>query len=264
MNAILECDRVTKAYGGLMAVKDVSFSIQEGEVFAIVGPNGAGKTTLFDVISGLSPATAGTVTFEGREIQRSGPDRICRMGLSRSFQTPVAFDTQTVLTNVLVGSVYGSSHVHRLSLRFRADAQEAALDALDICQLLNKQHAIAGDLSVFERKRLMLATALATKCRALMLDEPVGGLTAGEREELTVLLRDLSGSGMTILMIEHVMKTVHALAHRMMVLHHGEKILEGSPAQVLQDERVLEVYLGGKAQQPGAESSSGLPGGLGA
>src|SRR5262245_21674048 len=140
MTAILECVEVTKAYGGLLAVKGLSFSTEQGEIFAIVGPNGAGKTTLFDAISGISPATRGIIRFDGQEIQRLGPDRICRQGIARTFQTTVSFDTQTVLNNVLVGSIFGTQGGGTTpTLRFRPEALEAALDALEFCGLLDKQ-----------------------------------------------------------------------------------------------------------------------------
>jgi ABC-type branched-subunit amino acid transport system ATPase component len=249
MATIFECDKVTKAYGGLLAVKDVSFSLEQGEIFAIVGPNGAGKTTLFDTISGISLATGGKIRFNGHEIQNLRPDKICRLGISRTFQTTVAFDSQTVLTNVLVSSVLGQQgQSGNPVLGFSLEAIEAALDALEFCDLLNKQGGLASALSGFERKRLMLATALATRPNLLLLDEPVGGLNRTEREEMTQFVRKINQAGITVLMIEHVMKVVQAVAGRMLVLHHGETIAEGPPAEVLRNQRVVEVYLGGSAK----------------
>jgi branched-chain amino acid transport system ATP-binding protein len=259
MAAILECIEVTKAYGGLLAVKDLSFSAEQGEIFAIVGPNGAGKTTLFDAISGISPTTRGIIRFDGQEIQRLGPDRICRHGIARTFQTTVSFDTQTVLNNVLVGSIFGAQGGGNPTLRFRPEALEAALDGLEFCGLLDKQGWPPPLLSVFERKRLMFATALATRPKLLLLDEPVGGLTRTEREEMVLLVQKINRAGISILLIEHVMKAVQALANRMLVLHHGEKIVEGPPAEVLRDKRVVEVYLGGQGSKlitPRAEGVS--------
>ena len=249
MAAILECVEVTKAYGGLLAVKDVSFAVEQGEIFAIVGPNGAGKTTLFDTISGIWPATRGVIRFDGQEIQRLRPDRICRHGIARTFQTTVSFDTQTVLNNVLVGSIFGAKGGSTPTLRFRPEALEAALDALEFCGLLDKQAWPPALLSVFERKRLMFATALATQPKLLLLDEPVGGLTRAEREDMVQLVRKINGAGISVLLIEHVMKAVQALANRMLVLHHGEKIVEGAPSEVLRDKRVVEVYLGGQGRR---------------
>jgi branched-chain amino acid transport system ATP-binding protein len=257
MATIFECENVTKAYGGLLAVKELTFSIEAGEIYAIAGPNGAGKTTLFDTISGVSPVTSGVIRFGGKEIQRMSADDICRLGIVRTFQTTVAFDTQTVLTNVLVGSILGREGTGNPTMRFSEAAIEAALDALEFCYLLDKQGRQASQLTVSERKRLMLATALATHPKLLMLDEPVGGLNRGEREEMVNLVRKISQAGITVLLIEHVMKAVQALASRLLILHHGEKIAEGPPAQVLRDERVIEVYLGGKGREKLAGDGGG-------
>ena len=240
-----------------MAVKDVTFSVDEGDIFAIVGPNGAGKTTLFDTISGISPVTDGVVRFYGQEIQRFQPDKICRLGVSRTFQTTVTFHTQTVLTNALVGSVLGRGGNGNPTLGFSSEAVESALDALEFCDLLNKQELIASELSGFERKRLMLATALATQPTLILLDEPVGGLNRPEREGMIKLVRKVKDGGVTVLMIEHVMKAVQALANRMLVLHHGELITEGPPAEVLRDKRVIEVYLGGRGREQTTENARG-------
>lgn len=243
--AVIECEEVTKAFGGLVAVDDLTFSVDDGEFFAIVGPNGAGKTTLFGAISGLSPATAGVIRFDGREIQDLRPHVICRLGLARTFQTVTAFDSQNVLTNVLNGSVFGQASGSAW-FSFPADAVETAVHALDLVGLADQQHVEVAGMPVLARKRLMLATALATQPRVLMLDEPVGGLNAAERGEFIDVIGQVASSGVTVLMIEHVMKAVQALATRMMVLHHGRKIAEGSPKEVLRDERVVEVYLAGQ------------------
>ena len=243
MPTILECSGVTKAYGGLLAVNDLSFSIEAGEIFAIIGPNGAGKTTLFDVVSGLTPATSGTISFDGEPIEHANAHDICRRGLVRTFQTTVTFASQTVLENALVAAVFGRNGAS--ALRFDTAAVTAALDALELCGLLAKQAEPAATLPILDRKRLMLATALATQPKLLLLDEPVGGLNARERAEMVELVRGVNEAGVTVLMIEHVMKAVQALAKRMLVLHHGRKIAEGSPGDVLREARVVEVYLGG-------------------
>jgi branched-chain amino acid transport system ATP-binding protein len=241
--AILECQKVSKAYGGLLAVSDLSFAVEPGEVYAIVGPNGAGKTSLFDCISGVNPATSGVIRFRDREIQSLRAHDICRRGLARTFQTTVAFDSQTVLTNVLVGSTFGREGENPF-LSFKESATDAALDALALCGLADQQRAPAGSLPVLARKRLMLATALATRPQLLLLDEPFGGLNPAERTQMIELIRVVGRTGVTILMIEHVMKAVQALANRILVIHHGQQIAEGTPSTVLRDPRVIEVYLG--------------------
>jgi branched-chain amino acid transport system ATP-binding protein len=241
--AILECQKVSKAYGGLLAVSDLSFAVEPGEVYAIVGPNGAGKTSLFDCISGVNPATSGVIRFREREIQSLRAHDICRRGLARTFQTTVAFDSQTVLTNVLVGSTFGRAGENPF-LSFNEPATDAALDALALCGLADQQRAPAGSLPVLARKRLMLATALATRPQLLLLDEPFGGLNPSERTQMIELIRVVGRTGVTILMIEHVMKAVQALANRILVIHHGQQIAEGTPSKVLRDPRVIEVYLG--------------------
>ena len=240
---ILECQKVSKAYGGLLAVSELSFAVEPGEVYAIVGPNGAGKTSLFDCISGINPATSGAIRFRDREIQGLRPHHICRLGLARTFQTTVAFESQTVLTNVLVGGTFGRLGENPF-LSFNDSAIGAALDALALCGLAGQQRAPAGSLPVLARKRLMLATALATHPELLLLDEPFGGLNPAERTQMIDLIRVVSGTGVTILMIEHVMKAVQALANRILVIHHGQQIAEGPPSKVLRDPRVIEVYLG--------------------
>jgi branched-chain amino acid transport system ATP-binding protein len=241
--AILECQKVSKAYGGLLAVSNLSFAVESGEVYSIVGPNGAGKTSLFDCISGVNPATSGSIKFNGREISGLRAHQICRLGLARTFQTTVAFDSQTVLTNVLVGGTFGRETEHP-TLWFKSEAQEHALDALALCGLAGRQRSLARQLTVLARKRLMLATALAMRPQLLLLDEPFGGLNPAERTQMIELIRTVARTGVTILMIEHVMKAVQALADRTLVIHHGQQIAEGPPSKVLRDPRVIEVYLG--------------------
>jgi len=222
---------------------------------------------LFDTITGVSTLTSGAIRFGGRDIQRMHPDTICRLGIARTFQTTTGFDTQTVLTNALVGSILGRrGSSGNPTMQFSDEALEAALDALEFCDMLDLQRQQVGQLPVFDRKRLMLATALATKPRLLLLDEPVGGLNRTEREAMVGLVRKVNQAGITVLLIEHSMKAVLALADRLLILHHGQKISEGPPAQVLRDARVIEVYLGGQARgkladATGSASASGNGGG---
>src|SRR5205809_573153 len=217
---ILECLKVSKAYGGLLAVSDLSFAVEPGEVYAIVGPNGAGKTSLFDCISGVNPATSGIIKFKDREIQGLRAHQISRLGLARTFQTTVAFNSQTVLTNVLVGGAFGRDGANP-TLWFNNQAQEDALDALALCGLGNQQRKLAGALPVLARKRLMLATALAMRPQMLLLDEPFGGLNPVERAQMIDLIRVVAKTGLTILMIDHVMKAGQALADRILVIDLG-------------------------------------------
>jgi branched-chain amino acid transport system ATP-binding protein len=260
MATIFECENASKDYGGLQAVKSLTFSVEEGETYAIAGPNGAGKTTLFDAITGVASLTKGVIRFGGREIQRMRPDSICRLGIARTFQTTVGFDTQTVLTNALVGAILGRKGTGNPTMRYSDEAIEAALDALEFCDLLHLQRQEVSKLPVFERKRLMLATALCTQPRLLLLDEPVGGLNRTEREAMVGLVRKVHEAGITVLLIEHAMKAVQALANRLLILHHGQKIAEGPPAEVLRDARVIQVYLGrqgrGNLTDPQGASSS--------
>jgi len=234
--AILECQKVSKAYGGLLAVNNLTFAVEPGEVFAIVGPNGAGKTSLFDCISGVNPASSGAIKFKDREIQGLRAHDICRLGMARTFQTTVAFDSQTVLTNVLVGSTFGRAGEYP-TLWFNEEARARAIDSLAICGLTGQQRMLAGQLPVLAR------------------DEPVGGLNPNERAQMIELIRTVAKTGVTIVMIEHVMKAVQALAGRILVIHHGQEIAQGPPSKVLRDPRVIEVYLG-SLRPMGSEAAS--------
>ncbi|BDG60119.1 ABC transporter ATP-binding protein [Caldinitratiruptor microaerophilus] len=254
MGVILEVQGLTKRYGGLEANKDLTFSVAERQVYGIAGPNGAGKTTLFDMISGHTPPTSGTIRFRGEEIQQLQPEEVCHRGIARTFQTPVVFGTQSVLANALVGSAFGRQGGSvkggsvAPTLRFRPEEIDEALAALEFVGLLDKQAQLAETLSVFDKKRLMIASALATRPKLLMLDEPVGGLNRAEREQLVELVRKVNAAGVTVLIIEHVMKALLALADRLLIIHHGEKLAEGNPSDVIRDERVVAVYLGEQAR----------------
>jgi branched-chain amino acid transport system ATP-binding protein len=254
---MLQCEEVTKTYGGLAALGGVTFSVERGEVFAIVGPNGAGKTTLFDTISGIAPATSGTVKLDGAEIQRMSAHKICQLGMARLFQSTVSFGSQTVFTNVLIGATFGRQGSGGFNFRFSQDAVRTALEALEACDLLDKQDLLAADLPVIDLKRLMFASARATNAKVLLLDEPFAGLNREERDELIELVRRTNSDGTTVVMIEHIMKAVQALADRMLVLHHGKPITEGRPAEVLADPRVAEVYLGKKGSRTEVADAAG-------
>jgi branched-chain amino acid transport system ATP-binding protein len=251
---VLEVHGVVKRYGGLAAVDGVDFEVARGETFGIAGPNGAGKTTLFDVITGISRATQGRVLFEGTPIQDASVQRICHLGISRTFQLPSVFDSQTALSNVLAGSQFGSGHAWWRALRSAPDVLDRAHAELEFVGLGAKAAAVGGTLPVFDKKRVMIASALATQPRMLFLDEPFGGLTPHEVDELIDLLGRVKERDITIVLIEHVMRALMHLSDRVLIMNQGRTLFLGGPADVLADEEVVRVYLGrkgGKSQEDG-------------
>ena len=241
---LLEARGLTKYFGGLAAVRDLSFSVARGQIFGIAGPNGAGKTTLFDVISGHARASGGSVILEGRRIDRLPAHAICQAGLARTFQIPAVFPGQTVLANAIVGAEFGHRPQFLSSLRFDPDIVERARASLAFVGLTNRETEIAGRLSVFDTKRLMIASALATEPRLMLFDEPVGGLNPTEIRATIDLIRRIRASDVTIILIEHVMSTLMVLSDHVMIMNHGQKLYEGSPADVASDAEVVRVYLG--------------------
>jgi branched-chain amino acid transport system ATP-binding protein len=240
---------VVKRFGGLAAVDGVDFDVHEGETFGIAGPNGAGKTTLFDVVTGIARSTEGTITFSGREIQDASVHRICHLGISRTFQLPSVFDSQTALANVLAGAQFGSGRPWWSSSRATPEVLRRAREELEFVGLADRAAAPAGPMAVFDKKRLMIASALATGPRMLFLDEPFGGLSPSEIDELVGLLRDVKARGITVVLIEHVMRALMALADRVLIMNQGKTLFLGSPADVLADEEVVRVYLGRKGDK---------------
>jgi branched-chain amino acid transport system ATP-binding protein len=238
---VLEARGITKLYGGLRAVADVSFSVAPGEVLGIAGPNGAGKTTLFDTITGHTIATGGEILLAGEPIRGTKIHHRCRLGLARTFQHPVAADTLTVLENAYLAASFRRGRGGR---RSRADDVAAGRAALERVGLQGKAGMPAALLPVYDRKRLMIATALATDPLVLLLDEPFGGLSLGEIDETMALIGRIRDSGVAIVCIEHVMRALVALSDRVLVMHHGAEIFIGTPAEMLRDTRVIEVYLG--------------------
>jgi branched-chain amino acid transport system ATP-binding protein len=234
---------LTKRYGGLAAVDDLSFEVTAGEVSGIAGPNGAGKTTLFDVVSGLVPPTAGEVLLDGEPLH-AGPQGVCHAGVARTFQIPASFPTQTAFGNVLAAAYFGRSRRAWPGIRFGGDAVERARAALAFVGLEKRAGALAGPLSVFDKKRLMVASAVATEPRVLLLDEPVGGLNAAEMDAVIALVQRIRAAGVTVVVIEHVMRALMRLSDRIMVMNHGRKLYEGSPADVMSDAEVVRTYLG--------------------
>ena len=235
---LLEVTGLTKSFRGLKAVAGASFAIETGAIVALIGPNGAGKTTCFNLIAGALPPDAGTVVLDGRAITGFSADRACHAGIGRTFQVVKPFVQLSVLDNVTVGALHATRDV--------AAAQREAWRVLELLHLDHKAGQLAGTLTLPERKRLEVARALATQPKLLLLDEVMAGLRPTEIDEMVHVFRRLNReTGLTILLVEHVMRAVMALAHRIIVLHQGRIIAEGAPDQVVRDPAVLECYLGG-------------------
>lgn len=241
---LLSCRGVSKYFGAMAAVKDLSFDVRPGEILGIGGPNGAGKTTLFDVISGLNPADSGEVVFAGRTITKTSPERICHHGLARIFQFNAGFDTLTVRENVMIGALYGAGKRSFPPLRLDRESRARADRAIETVGLKDRADQLVANVPVLVRKLLMIASALATKPKLLLMDEPVGGLNPREIDRVMELVRKLSAQGTTIVLIEHVMRFLVQLSSRLLIIHHGEKIYEGAPEGLSRDQTVAEIYLG--------------------
>jgi branched-chain amino acid transport system ATP-binding protein len=240
MAAMLEVANVSKNFSGLRAVSDVSFVVPEHAMFAIIGPNGAGKTTLFNMIAGVFAPTSGTITFAGERIDGHPPDEVCRRGIGRTFQIVRPFPSLTVEDNVVVGAL-----LRRRDVAAALRHAHAVLRQLD---LFDKRLQPAGSLTLPDRKRLEVARALATAPKLLLLDEVMAGLRPTETDRMVEILKKLHReTGITILLIEHVMRAVMSLASRVLVLHHGAKIAEGTPDQVVREPSVVQSYLGTEA-----------------
>jgi len=233
---VLTLDRVTKRFGGLTAVREVTLEVHRGDLLGIIGPNGAGKTTLFNVVSGYCRPEEGRVRFDGGDVTGLAPHAICRLGLTRTFQIVKPFGNLSVLDNVTIGSLTKVTSVRAA----RADAERV----IEQCGLGSYMHARARGLPIGLRKRLEVARALATRPRLLLLDEVMAGLNPSELAGIVALIRRLHDEGLTLIVIEHVMAAMMRLARRIAVLHHGELIAEGPPAQVAADRRVIDAYLG--------------------
>ena len=234
---LLSVSGLTKSFRGLKAVSDVSFTVGSQEILALIGPNGAGKTTCFNLIAGAMVPDAGSVALAGRDITGLRADQVCRAGIGRTFQAVKPFQGLSVLDNVAVGALNVAKHV--------GEAKERARAVLDLLDLGHKADEPASALTLPDRKRLEVARALATGPKLLLLDEVMAGLRPTECDRLVEILSGLNRrEGLTILLIEHVMRAVMKLAQRIVVLHHGEKIAEGAPEAVVRDPAVLEVYLG--------------------
>ena len=237
MTALLAVEGVSKRFRGLVAVNSLSFTIDEGGIFAVIGPNGAGKTTLFNMIAGAFRPDTGKIIFAGDRIDGLSADRICRRGIGRTFQIVRPFQALSVEDNVMVGALLHHRHA--------ADARNHAHEVLRRLDLYDKRQRLASALTLPDRKRLEVARSLATEPKLLLLDEVMAGLRPTETDRMVAILRELNRErGLTILLIEHVMRAVMALAERVLVLHHGAPIAEGVPAEVVRNEAVIHSYLG--------------------
>jgi branched-chain amino acid transport system ATP-binding protein len=240
VSPLLAVAEVGKRFRGLVAVDQVSFTVEAGDIFAVIGPNGAGKTTLFNMIAGVLAPNDGTITFRGERIDGRTPDAVCRRGVARTFQIVRPFPGLTVEDNVVIGAL-----LHRTDM---AAARRHARDVLSTLDLFEKRDFRASALTLPDRKRLELARALATDPKLLLLDEVMAGLRPTETDRMVDILRGVNrDTGVTILLIEHVMRAVMALAGHMLVLHHGAPIAHGRPEEVVRDAKVITSYLGAEA-----------------
>jgi branched-chain amino acid transport system ATP-binding protein len=237
--ALLEVNGISKSFSGLKAVQNVSFEVPEGKIVALIGPNGAGKTTCFNLIAGVYKTDTGTVIMNGARIDGKRPDEVCRAGIGRTFQIVKPFAGLSVLDNVVVGALNAATSV--------TEARRKADVVLDILGLAPKRLQAASTLTLPDRKRLEVARALATEPKLLLLDEVMAGLRPTEVDQIVRVLLDLNKRGLTILLIEHVMRAVMALSNNVVVLHHGELISSGTPDEIAKDPKVLECYLGEEA-----------------
>jgi branched-chain amino acid transport system ATP-binding protein len=227
---------LSKRFGGLRAVQDLSFTVKENETVALIGPNGAGKTTSFHLITGFHRADSGSVQAFGREICGLKPHDVCALGLARTFQVAKPFGAMTVLANVMTGAFLRDRHV--------ATAQDVAREAIEFVGLTARENTPARDLTTIDQRRLEMARALATKPRILLLDEVMAGLNPAEIDQAVALVGKLSQRGLTIVIVEHVMRAIMAVARHIVVLDHGQKIAEGAPKQIVENPEVIRAYLG--------------------
>ncbi len=236
--ALLEVQELTKRFGGLVANDRINLQVNEAEIVGLIGPNGAGKTTLFNCIAGFYPPSGGTIRFKGEDITGLPANEVCLLGIARTFQLVRIFKDMTVMDNVMVGAF------NRTNLAARA--RKKALEVLDFCGLSPKKSILAGGLTIADKKRLEFAKALATQPALLMLDEAMAGLNQTETAEAIELVKKVRQSGITVLLVEHVMEVVMPISNRVVVLEYGKKIAEDAPEKVINNEDVIKAYLGDK------------------
>jgi len=237
--SLLEVRGLTRRFGGLRAVAGLDFSVNPGEILGLIGPNGAGKTTVFNLVTGFVRPTAGEIRFEGRSLVGLRPHAVTARGVARTFQVVKPFPGLTVLENATLAAF--PRHARR------RDAEARAAEVLERMGLAPKARVLASQLTLMEQKRLEMARALATEPRLLLLDEPMGGLNASEVDVASEIVSHLRATGLTVVLVEHVMKAIMRISDRVVVVHHGEKIAEGPPAQVVQDAGVISAYFGKRA-----------------
>ena len=239
MSDIIEVRNISKSFEGLKAVSDVSFCVEEGKITGMIGPNGAGKSTTFNMICGYYPPTSGKIEYKGRDITGRRAYEFADMGIARTFQIMKPLGNLSVLDNVASSAFFG-----RHKAKSMRQAREIAAEILEFTGLISKKNVLAREMGTPDQKRLEMARALATKPDMLFLDEVMAGLNPAETEAAIALIKRINSGGVTIFLIEHIMKAVVSLCEKVIVLHHGEKIAEGTPSQVMNESYVMEVYLG--------------------
>ncbi|HOI93198.1 MAG TPA: ABC transporter ATP-binding protein [Syntrophobacter fumaroxidans] len=228
--------RLVKAFGGLLAVNDLTFEVEKGEIYGLIGPNGSGKTTVFNLITGYYPITSGYIEFQGKKLNGLPTWRVCKHGIGRTFQIVKPLRRMTVLENVMTSAFNRTSR--------EAEAREKALEVLDFCELTKKQDYPAKGLTIGDRKRMEIARALATAPELLLLDETMAGLTPQEQADGVQLIRKVRNSGITIIIVEHIMHVIMNLCDHILCINYGQEIARGTPAEVANNQAVIEAYLG--------------------